>query len=82
MPMERSGMWPPVFSNNKKVNRINVIVKKNGEVIQLLIDQKVIVVYNKAVPVDLLFNELSFEMGNSNGETEKYYIGNIKITID
>lgn len=70
------------FSNNKKVNRINVIVKKDGEVIQLSIDQKVIVEYNKAMPVDLLFNALSFEMGNSNGETEKYYIGNIKITID
>jgi hypothetical protein len=68
------------FSNNKKVNRINVIVKKSEEALQLLIDQKVIAEYTKAIPADLLFNTLSFEMSRSDGETEKYYISNIKIT--
>jgi hypothetical protein len=28
------------------------------------------------------FNALSFDMSNSDGENEKYYISNIKITKD
>lgn len=70
------------FSNNKKINRIHVIVKKNGEVLQVFIDNKTVVEYAKGVPADLLFNALSFEMSNSNGETERYYLSNIKITKD
>ena len=72
----------PGFSNNKKINRIHVIVKKSGEVLQLLIDQKMIAEYTKAMPADMLFNALSFEMSRSDGETEKYYLSNIKITKD
>lgn len=68
------------FSNDKKINRINVAVKKRGEVFQVLIDNKMIVEYVKGVPADLLFNALSFKMSNSYGETEKYYLSNIKIT--
>jgi len=59
-----------------------VIVKKSGEVLQLLIDQKMIAEYTKAMPADMLFNALSFEMSRSDGETEKYYLSNIKITKD
>jgi hypothetical protein len=70
------------FSNNKKINRINVSLKKSGEVLQVFIDNNPIVEYAKGVPADLLFNTLSFEMSNSNGETEKYYLSNIKITKD
>ena len=68
------------FSNNKKINRIHVTIKKSGEVLRLLIDDKTIVEYTKGIPADLLFNALSFEMANSDGETQKYYISNIKIT--
>jgi len=30
----------------------------------------------------ILFNTMSFEMGRSDGETQKYYIINVKITED
>jgi len=68
------------FSNNKKINRIHVAIKKSGEVLQLRIDDKMIAEYPKGIPATMLFNALSFEMSNSNGETEKYYISNIQIT--
>lgn len=70
------------FSNNKKVNRMNVEIKKNGEKLQLLLDKKMIIEYGKCMPADMLFNALSFDMGRSDGETEGYYISNIKITKD
>ena len=70
------------FSNNKKINRINVTIKKNGEVLQLLIDKNMIAEYTKGVPADMLFNALSFDMANSGGENDKYFISNIKIKKD
>lgn len=70
------------FSNNKKINRINVKLKKTGELLQLFIDKNMIAEYNKGVPAEMLFNALSFDMANSGGENDKYYIGNIKITKD
>jgi len=68
------------FSNNKKLNRIHVDIRKNGEVLQLLIDKKMITEYAKGVPADMSFNALSFAMANSGGESDVYYISNIKIT--
>jgi len=38
--------------------------------------------YEKAIPAALLFNALSFTHGRSDVEPEKFYISNIKITID
>jgi len=38
--------------------------------------------YEKAIPAALLFNALSFTHGRSDGETEKFFISNIKITRD
>ena len=49
---------------------------------QLFIDGGLIVDYIKAMPADMVFNALSFDMSNSDGETEKYFISNIKITRD
>lgn len=70
------------FSNNKKINRVSVTLKKNGEGLQVLIDKNKIVEYNKGIPNDMLFNFLSFEMSRSDGENDIYYISNIKITND
>jgi hypothetical protein len=70
------------FSNNKKVNRVAVNIKKNNEVLQIFIDKKMIAEYTKGIPADMKFNALSFDMGSSDGENDKYYIGNIKITKD
>ena len=70
------------FSNNKKVNRINVIIRKNGQALQLLIDKNIVAEYPKVVPADMQFNALSFDMANSGGENDKYYVSNIRITKD
>lgn len=70
------------FSNDKKVNRINVAIKKSGELLQVLIDKNTIAEYVKGVPIDMSFNALSFSMANSGGENDKYLISNIRITID
>jgi hypothetical protein len=70
------------FSNNKKLNQINVRIIKSGELIQLFIDKKMIAEYNKGVPADMKFNALSFDMGSSDGGNDKYFISNIKITKD
>ena len=70
----------PGFSNNKKNNRIAVTIKKKEELLQIFIDNKKIAEYEKAIPAALLFNALSFTHGRSDGETEKFFISNIKIT--
>ena len=70
----------PGFSNNKMNNHITVTIKKKDETLQLFIDKTKIAEYEKAIPSALLFNALSFTHGRSDGETEKYFISNIKIT--
>jgi hypothetical protein len=57
-------------------------IKKSDEVLQIFIDKKMIAEYIKGIPADMKFNALSFDMSNSDGENEKYYISNIKITND
>jgi hypothetical protein len=59
-----------------------VALKKSGESLQLSIDEKMIVTYDKGMPADMLFNALSFEMSNSDADNDKYLISNIKITRD
>jgi hypothetical protein len=75
-------MAAPGFSNNKKINRITVIIKKVDETLQLFIDKTKIAEYEKAIPAALLFNALSFTAAGNAGENDKFYISNIKITKD
>lgn len=70
------------FSNNKKNNRITVIIKKTGETLQVFIDNNKIAEYEKAIPVAHLFNSMSFDCNGNSGENDKFYISNIKITKD
>lgn len=72
----------PGFSNDRKMNRVTVTIKKGGETLQILIDKEKIVEYVKRMPADQVFNAMSFEMGTSGSETEKFYVSNIKITKD
>ena len=67
------------FSNNKKVNRISVTIKKIGEKLQVFIDKNKIAEYEKAIPASHLFNALSFDCSGNSAENDKYYISNIKI---
>lgn len=72
----------PGFSVNKNFNKINVRIIKDGEQVEVWIDKSKVADYKKGVPADLLFNAFSFTHGRSDGETEKYFISNIKITKD
>jgi len=67
------------FSNNNRINRIHVSIRKSGEVLQVSIDKNMIAEYTKGIPADMQFNGLSFDMSRSDGDNEKYYISNITI---
>ena len=68
------------FSNNKKINRITVMIKKIDEKLQVFIDKTKIAEYEKAIPAAHLFNTLSFDCSGNSAENDKFYISNIKIT--
>jgi hypothetical protein len=70
----------PGFSNNKKVNRITVVVKKKGETLEVSIDGNKITGIDKAIPLAHSFNALSFDCSGNSADNDKYYISNIKIT--
>jgi len=59
---------------------VKIILKKNGESLELFIDKNKIIEIPKAFPATTLFNWLQFMHISSDGATEKYYISNIKIT--
>jgi hypothetical protein len=46
------------------------------------VEKEKITEYLRGMPEDMLFNMLSFEMGRSDNEQDKFYIGNIQITKD
>ncbi len=70
------------FSNNKKVNRIMVTIKKSAEKLQVFIDNNKIAEYEKAIPAAHLFNALSFDCSGNSTANDKFFISNIKITKD
>ena len=70
------------FSNNKKINRITVTIKKTGETLQVFVDKNKIAEYEKAIPAAHLFNAISFYAGGGYNENDNYYVSNIKITKD
>jgi len=72
----------PGFSNNKKNNHITVTIKKMEETVQVFIDKTKIAEYEKAIPLALSFNAISFDCSGNSGENDKFYISNIKITKD
>ena len=50
--------------------------------LQVFIDNTKIAEYEKAIPLNHLFNTLSFDCSGNSAENDTYYISNIKITID
>ncbi len=83
-PYESATKWykAPRFSNDKKINRIHVVIKKSGEALRVLIDETIVADYPKGVPTDISFNALSFSMGSVVADHDKYFLSNIKITKD
>jgi hypothetical protein len=67
----------PGFSNNKKYNLISVKVSKSGEVLQVFINDKKMV--ERPIAASQSFDAMSFTSASS-GETNKYYISNIRIS--
>ncbi|MEQ1584455.1 MAG: hypothetical protein ABL895_01140 [Cyclobacteriaceae bacterium] len=70
----------PNFSNDKILNKAKVVITKKGEALQIFVNDTLIAEYPKAMPANVAFSQLQFLHANSYGETEKYYVSNIKIT--
>ena len=70
----------PGFSNDKKINKAKVAIQKNGEALQVFVNNEKIADYPKAMPANTQFSFLQFSHGRSDAETEKYLLSNIKIT--
>lgn len=70
----------PGFSSNRDINRIKITIRKQGEAFEYFIDGNLVTSIPKAIPAAAQFNWLQFNHLNSDAETEKYFITNIKIT--
>lgn len=68
------------FSNDKEINKVTVLLKKRGEVLEYFLDGNKIAHIPKGVPPGTVFNWLQFMHSRSDSDPEKYYISNIKIT--
>jgi hypothetical protein len=70
------------FSNNKKVNRVTVTIRKRNETLQVFVDKTKIAEYEKAIPLAHPFNAISFDCSGNSAANDIYWISNIKITKD
>jgi hypothetical protein len=69
----------PGFSNNLTANRVKIRIRKEGETIQVFVDENKITSIFKAIPASQVFNFLKFSQIGSDNETQKYFISNIRI---
>jgi hypothetical protein len=73
----------PGFSNNSANNRVTVMLKKKGDLLQVFVGETKVAEYEKGVPAGLQFDALSFDLtGNSSGPAadEQMFIGNIRVS--
>ena len=70
----------PGFSNNQQNNRIAVTIRKQGEMVEVLIGKVSIARYDKAVPGALLFDAVSFDLQGEPGPNDQMFVSNIRIT--
>ncbi|MGH9221116.1 MAG: hypothetical protein ACRD1W_17545, partial [Vicinamibacterales bacterium] len=68
----------PGFSNNALNNRVTVTIKKNGDVLQVFVDQTKVAEYEKGIPPGLQFDAMSFDL-QGNTADERMFISNIRI---
>jgi hypothetical protein len=68
------------FSNNKTMNRVQVLVKKTGDLVQVFMDSKLVINREKALGSDTSFNYFWFYHISSDAESQKYFVSNIKIS--
>ena len=72
----------PGFSNTAQNNRIMVTIRRQGEMVQVFIDDAKIAEYEKAIPDALLFDAVSFDLQRQAGPNDQMFISHIKITKD
>ena len=68
------------FSNDKEFNRVNIRIRKNDTELSVFIDGQPIKELLSLVPPDTKFTSMYLKHSRSDGNTEMYYISNIKIT--
>jgi len=68
------------FSNNKKYNKVKVIIQKKDEQLSIWLDGVKAAEYEKAIPSALRFNRMTIVANGRAPEKDKMYISNIKIT--
>ena len=71
----------PGFSNDAVNNRVTVTLRKKGELLQVFIGKAKVAEYEKAIPLGLQFDAMSFELGGVSAD-DKMFIGNIKIATN
>jgi hypothetical protein len=70
----------PGFSNDQQNNRIAVTIRKEGEVVEILVGKVSIARYDKAIPAALLFDTVSFQLqGTQPSPKDQMFISNVKI---
>jgi hypothetical protein len=67
------------FSNDKELNLVKITLKKDGELLELLIDNNKVADLPKAFPAGTEFSWLQFKHLNSDADNQKYFISNFKI---
>jgi hypothetical protein len=70
----------PGFSNTEQHNRIRVSVRKQGEMVQVLVGDAKLSEYPKAVPDGLVFDTVSFDLQGKAGPTDQMFLSNVRIT--
>jgi hypothetical protein len=67
----------PGFSNNAVNNRVTVAIKKNGDLLQVLIGDTKVAEYEKGIPPGIQFDAMAFDLGSTSDD--RMFISNIRI---
>lgn len=68
------------FSNNLDINKVSVTIRKKGEALEYFLNNIKIAEVSKAVPPGTVFNWMQFGHLRSDGENQRYYLSNFKIS--
>ncbi|RXK62111.1 hypothetical protein ESA94_03605 [Lacibacter luteus] len=69
----------PGFSNDKLINKVQVVIRKQGTQLTVWVENNKLFDINDALPANTVFNHFYFSNGRKGWEVEEFYISNIKI---
>jgi hypothetical protein len=72
------GVGAPGFSNDALNNRVTVMLRKKGDLLQVFIGRTKVAEYEKGIPPGLQFDAMSFELTGVSA-TDRMFIGNVRI---